>query len=370
MGTSLDKISIKGFKSIKNLENFSLNDVNILIGANGAGKSNLVDIFRMLREMVNQNLQKYVLDNGGADDLLFNGLKITKEIIANFKFGENAYKVKFKPTKDEKLLIKSESEGFLRYKDSTWREIGKAVFESNLKKIKNESGVMSDKGIGYYVYNAINSWVIYHFHDTSAESPMRRSQIVEDNKRLSFNASNIAPYLLKLKKQYQNSYNEIVNSIKLVAPFFDDFILDSYFMGQREKVKLSWKQKGSDYPMQAYHLSDGTLRFICLATVLLQPSLPSTIIFDEPELGLHPYAIDILSEIIHSVRNRTQLIISTQSPALVDNFKPENVIVVDRESGESKFKRLDHKELSSWLEDYTLGDIWQKNIISGGPNYE
>ncbi len=153
----------------------------------------------------------------------------------------------------------------------------------------------------------------------------------------------------------------------MVTPFFDNFILRP---NRNEKVRLRWRQKGSDYPLKPHHLSDGTLRFICLTTALLQPDPPSTIIIDEPELGLHPYAIDILAELIEAASNRTQLIISTQSPALVDNFEPEDIIVVDRKKGASVFTRLDKEELSSWLEDYSLGDLWRKNVIAGGPTHE
>lgn len=152
----------------------------------------------------------------------------------------------------------------------------------------------------------------------------------------------------------------------------DPFLLTPRFMGEEEKVRLSWRQKATDYPMQPYHLSDGSLRFICLVTALLQPTtmLPSTILIDEPELGLHPYAIEVLADILQEVSEKTQLIISTQSPALVDNFEPENVVVVGRKNNNSTFKRLNKEYLASWLEDYSLGELWQKNVIAGAPSYD
>ena len=122
--------------------------------------------------------------------------------------------------------------------------------------------------------------------------------------------------------------------------------------------------------MQPYHFSDGTIRFICLATALIQPYYPSTIIVDEPELGLHPYAIDVLAELIKSASGETQVIISTQSPALVNNFEPEDIVIVDRKDGASTFTRLNKKELNNWLEEYALGELWVKNIFSGGPVHE
>jgi len=192
-------------------------------------------------------------------------------------------------------------------------------------------------------------------------------ETIDDSEYLRFDAANIAPFLYDLKNNEQKVYEQIVDSIRLVTPFFNDFILKP---NKNEKVRLRWRQKGSDYPLKPYHLSDGTLRFICLTTALLQPRPPSTIIIDEPELGLHPYAIEVLAELIQATSKRTQLIISTQSPALVDYFEPEDIVVVNRKNGASVFERLNRGELASWLEDYSLGDLWRKNIVTGGPAHE
>jgi predicted ATPase len=107
-----------------------------------------------------------------------------------------------------------------------------------------------------------------------------------------------------------------------------------------------------------------------LTTALLQPNPPSTIIIDEPELGLHPYAVEILAELIAATAKKTQLIISTQSPSLVDYFEPGNIVVVNRKDGASVFNRLNKDALSSWLNDYSLGELWRKNIVTGGPAHE
>jgi predicted ATPase len=223
------------------------------------------------------------------------------------------------------------------------------------------------RNVASYNYGAISSWKIYHFHDTGKVAPMRRFETIDDIDYLRFDAANIAPFLFDLQHNDKSVYNQIVDTIRLVTPFFDNFILKP---NQNEKVRLRWKQKGSDYPLKPQHLSDGTLRFICLTTALLQPNPPSILIIDEPELGLHPYAIDILAELIESTSKKTQLIVSTQSPSLVDYFEPEDIIIVNRSKGASLFKRLNKKEFSDWLEDYSMGELWRKNIITGGPVYE
>ncbi len=116
-------------------------------------------------------------------------------------------------------------------------------------------------------------------------------------------------------------------------------------------------------------LSDGTARFICLATLFLQPESlrPDTIILDEPELGLHPAALDVLAEIVHVTTKETQVICSTQSVAFANLFMPKDFIVVDAENGVSRFQRLEEKRLVEWLQDYGMGDIWAKKLIGVRP---
>ena len=378
MSQSLDKLTIKGFKSIRLLENFELTNLNVLIGGNGAGKSNFIDFFRLLRAMMelplpglaNSSLQAYIADGGGSDDFLFNGPKVTEQIEVETRFGDNGYRFKLAPTTDETFIINDEAR-YYKAGNTRWQELGSGHTSPMLLKDKGKKGALGGRNVASYVYDAISSWKIYHFHDTGKNAPMRRYETIDDNEYLRFDAANIAPFLLELKNSKRSAkttaYTQIVDTIRLVTPFFYDFILKP---NVNEKVRLNWRQKGSDYPLKPQHLSDGTLRFICLTTALLQPNLPSTIIIDEPELGLHPYAIEILAELIAATSKKTQLIISTQSPSLVDCFEPENIIVVNRKEGASVFNRLNKDELSSWLEDYSLGDLWRKNIVTGGPAHE
>ncbi|WP_417912035.1 AAA family ATPase [Candidatus Electronema sp. TJ] len=375
MPQSLDKLTIKGFKSIQSLENFELRKLNVLIGGNGAGKSNFIDFFRLLRAMMelplpglaNTSLQSYIIaEGGGSDAFLFNGPKVTPQIEVETMFGQNGYRFKLAHTTEELFIINEEVRCYSGG-CKPWREIGNGRTVPFLLIDKDNAGIYGKYNPSFYVYEAISSWKIYHFHDTSKTAPMRRWETVDDTEYLRFDAANIAPFLYHLKENNADSYRQIVETVRLVAPFFGDFILKP---NEHEKVRVNWHQKGSDYPLRPIHLSDGTLRFICLVTALLQPNPPSTMIIDEPELGLHPYAIEILAELIQAAAERTQLIVSTQSPALVDCFQPEDVVVVTREKGASVFKRLNAQELSAWLEEYSLGDLWRKGVVAAGPSYE
>lgn len=367
----IDTITIRGFKSILELVDFPLHDLNIIVGANGAGKSNFIQIFRLVRNMLLKNLQGYTVQHGGASSFLFNGPKTTDCIQTEFRFGDNSYRFALVPTADDKFALSEER----RYRNSSWYGFSYSLPESRLYDDKDEqSGLFQGyHGPGYYVYRSISQWMIYHFHDTSDFAPMLGYEIVEDSEYLRENASNIAPFLLRLRdgsSEERRSYSRIIDAVRLVMPFFDDFRLSPETFGQARKVKLSWKQKGADYPFQPYQLSDGSIRFICLATALLQPDPPSTIVIDEPELGLHPQAISVLAELISLASRRTQVIVATQSPLLLDHFSVEDIVVASRQAGATTLERLKKEDFSVWLDEFSTGELWMRNVIAGGIVHE
>lgn len=368
MASPLKSVTIGGFKSIEALLNFPLRALNVLIGANGAGKTNFVDFFRLLHAMSNEALQGFVNEQGNADGFFFLGPKHTREISAHLEFGDNVYEFNLKPTANTIQIAREAVQYIGGTGFGTFQTIGSGAQESNLKRRKDDKSPWGNyRGVPGYVYDAVSNWTVYHFHDTSMLAPMRRDQSARDFERLRPDASNIAAYLLHLRGKAPASYTLIRDTIRLIAPFFDDFLFRPEERAGEEKVRLEWQQKGSDFPFQPIHLSDGTIRFICLATALLQPRPPATIVIDEPELGLHPYAIALLAELVHSAAQRMQVILSTQSATLLDHFEPQEIVVVNRRGAASTFERLEPEKLSDWLEEYSVGELWQKNVVRGGP---
>lgn len=368
MSSPIKTLTIKGYKSIRSMEDLELGSLNVLIGANGAGKSNFVSFFSLLRSLVRQNLQININSHGGADAHLYLGPKVTNEIAASIRFGDNGYEFTLVPTVDNRLVFSSETAYFRP--TNTRKSFGSGHLEALLKEHKEDKGALGYRGIPSYVYSAVSSWTVYHFHDTSETSPVRRKGTVRDYNELRPDAANLAAYLLWLKQQHEQRYLLIRDTVQLVAPFFDDFKLRPESNGGDSVVQLEWTQKGSDYPFHPSQLSDGTLRFICIATALLQPRPPSTMVFDEPELGLHPYALSVLAELLKQASQHTQVIACTQSAPLLDCFEPEQIIVVDRKDGASLFRRLDPATLTEWIKEYSLGELWRKNVFEGGPAHE
>jgi predicted ATPase len=239
--------------------------------------------------------------------------------------------------------------------------LGNGLEESKLKTAS------IDDAKAQLVLRSVTNWRIYHFGDTSDTARVKQIHATNINLRLLPDASNLAAYLRMLHDKHPNEYRHIVEVIRLVAPFFDDFV---HRPNNPEHVELEWTQVGKpDMPFKAHYLSDGTLRFMCLATLLLQPValLPDTILIDEPELGLHPYAISVLAGMFKQVAEDKQLVVSTQSVELVNALSPEDIIVVEQADGASTFKRFTPEELSGWLEEYSLGDLWNSNILGGRP---
>ena len=368
MSEPLDRLTIQGFRSIRELNDFPLGKLNVLVGANGAGKSNFVDFFRMLRAMAEGALVSFVRESGGADGFCFEGPKMTPLIKGHLAFGQNEYRFTLRPEVSGVMSVLSE--GALWTGGGNWSDDNGARAESHLKDWLNSSGVIGRFGKEHYVAESVSSWVVYHVHDTSKTASMRRKHPVANHRELQPDAGNIAPFLRQIRKAHELHYRRICDTIRQVAPFFEDFILEVEDEGENQTTRLEWKQKGSSFPYQPWQLSDGTIRFICLATALLQPAPPSTVVIDEPELGLHPFALETLAGLIHEASEKTQLIVSTQSPLLLNQFNPEHVIVVDREGGSSRFQRLDVEALAVWLEEYALGELLQKNIIEASPRHE
>jgi len=344
MGKAISKLTIKGYKSIRSLEDFELRNINILIGPNGAGKSNFVSFFEFLMrfEEGEESFTTYVQNKGGAGRLLYLGSKTTNQIAISFSFSHEAeYCLDLVATSDNRLVK------------------GRPTLPVRGISKKGVTEIIS------FVRTKIHKeWQIYHFHDTSDFAAVKRTCSKRDYEYLRPDASNLAAFLLFLKKKHESEYQSIRETVQLAAPFFDDFLLrDS--LDNPDETLLEWRQKGSDHPFHPSQISDGTLRFICLATALLQPDPPSTILLDEPELGLHPYALAILAGLIQKASYRAQVIVSTQSAAFIDHFQPEDIILVERKNDESVFSRPDTEKLKIWLEDYSLGDIWSRNIIEG-----
>lgn len=369
MRNRLDTITLKGFKTIQSLENFKPGQLTVLIGPNGAGKSNFISFFRMMSWALADadNLQFYIGQRDGASKILHDGPAVTREIEAELTIatdaGDNQYAFRLFYAAGDTLIFADERYRFSRlgyFNRAPWHETGAGHRAPNLLVDAN-AGDMTARTIR----SLMQKIVVYQFHNTSDTARMREKWYVDDNRWLKEDAANIAPVLLRLKENDVRCYQRVVDTIRLILPFFSDFDLEPDY----RSVILNWRERNSNEVFSVSQASDGMLRVIALVTLLLQPEqdLPDVLILDEPELGLHPYAINVVGGLIRAASEKIQVIVATQSLPFVDCFEPEDVVIVERKNRKSTFKRLDMEDLSQWLDDYSLSELWEKNVIGGRP---
>lgn len=364
----LHAITLKGFKTIHKLDGFTPSPLTVLIGPNGAGKSNFISFFRMLSWALADlnNLSFYVGQQGGASKLLHDGPEKTREIEAELTIhsesGESQYRFRLFFAADDRLIFADERYLFSRteYGDvACWRTMGAG---HHAPKLIDEARREKTAGV---ILSLLRRIVAYQFHNTSSTARIRSKWSVDDSRWLKEDAANIAPVLLRLKEEDGEYYQRIVDTVRLILPFFSDFELEP----EHGHLMLAWREQNSDLLFSASQASDGMLRIIALVVLLLQPEnkLPNVLLLDEPELGLHPYAITVIAGLIRAASSRTQIIVATQSTTFVDCFEPSDIVVVEREDRKSVFRQLGAVDLGEWLEDYSLSELWEKNVIGGRP---
>lgn len=348
----LTKIKIEGYKSFRQIE-LEIKNVNIMIGENGAGKSNLMSVFDLLKAIRECELQGYVNLQGGMNSLLYNGWKQTRDCYLEIVRDRYMFYGRISANNADTCFLSQQGaydlkEGHNLYVTDGFRELKD---DGIVKKLR----LLDDIGV-------------YHFHDTSVTSLMKANCDINDNIELAPDGRNIAAILYRIKQNNPDTYQYIVGMVQLAAPYFKDFVLRMNPL-KGGKIQLEWLKRECDMPFGAEHLSDGTLRFICIVTLLCLPEemRKDVICIDEPELGLHPSAITIIIELMKKYAEERQIIVATQSVEIVDAFEPRDIVVVDNCAGESGFHRLSEEELADWLEDYTVGELWKKNIIGGRP---
>ena len=369
----LNSITIRGYRSIRDAT-LQLRPLNVMIGANGAGKSNVVSFFRMLNELMAGRLQQFVASTGHATSNLYFGPKVTPQLEAKLEFETDqrvvdTYKMRLFHAAGDSLIFAEEclsfqSPGFVTAREE---QLGVGHKETLIGRYADADDPTGKTARVFR--HLLNNCRVFHFHDTSPTSRIQSYGYVGDSKPLMRDAGNLAAVLFRLESENPCAYGRIVETVRQIAPFFLRFELEP--TGPRNKdIILNWRHVESDMVFGPHQLSDGTLRAICLVSLLLLPAgeLPILLVIDEPELGLHPYALKILASLCSSACTDSQILISTQSSAFVSCFEPEDIVVVEREGESSTLSRPDGNQLQEWLADYSLGEIWEKNIIGGGPH--
>jgi len=365
----LTNLTIKGFKTIQD-QSIELKNLNILIGANGAGKSNFISFFKMTNQLINGKLQLYIGKSGGADKLLYYTSKITSQIESAFTFTiqdiseKYIYKNQLVHTAQETLIFNNEEFQYFENGEITNKTLNPS--DSGYKESKLSDN--TENQVCQKIKDVLSQCKYFQFHDTSETAKIKRNGYIEDNIELHSDAGNLAAILYMLKHSKTAYYHRIISTLQQIMPFFGDFVLEKQQLNTHQ-IMLNWKESQSDLIFGPYQLSDGSLRIMALVTLLMQPEehMPDIIIIDEPELGLHPHALEIIVSLIRYASRFSQIIIATQSSEMLDYFEPDEILITERSEQQTIFKRLDVNKLIEWRKDYSMSELWKKNVIGGGP---
>lgn len=357
----IKSITIEGYKSIRKLQDFELKNLNVIIGANAAGKSNFISFLKMVKTQLTGDIQSYIRRyENSMEHVAFMGTAVTPKVNGKIVLDSCTYGFSLASTESGGVFFEDE------YLDG---ERGGRVQDGCVSRYSEERWNDSEKVLA--LRKEVTGWSIYHLNDTSLTARVKKDSLLVPGLPLTDDFSNLASWLHCLRGSDKHTYEHIVFAVNMVFPAFQDFFLQPTSTEDGvEYIRLFWKQKNSNITFSPSHFSDGTLRFLCLCAALMQPHPPTTIVIDEHELCLHPEAIRLLAELLQSAAATSQVIVATQSPLLLDQFAVEDIIVVRRQDGASTFERLKEQDYSQWFDDYTIGELWTKNVIEGGTVYE
>lgn len=371
--TYLKSVALAGYRSYDqdlSRNKIELRDINIIIGANGAGKSNLISFLEMVSFMMTRGLRSYTARQGGAHSLLYFGAGQTERIAGELQIHdadgkkEDTYSFGLERSATDQLYFAWERFAYrdVLHEKPYEREMGAGHYEAEL------SGAWDITA--RTLRNYLERLRVFHFNDTSINARIRSTTSTTDAAYLRSDGGNIAAFLYQMREnqEYIPYYERIIRHIRMILPQFFDFVLEPDGNGY---LSLNWRQEGAEEVFGPHQFSDGALRFVALTTLLLQPAktAPMTIILDEPEIGLHPYAISLLAKEIRMASRTSQIIVSTQSPLLLNEFSCEDIITAEYDGirQRSTLRRHREEDLREWIQDYTLGELWEKNVLGGLP---
>ena len=374
MTNRIDSIRIKGFRSLADVEIDDMPGATVLIGANGSGKSNFIRFFDMMSWMIgSRRLAEFIRQQGGADDQLFGGSRISPRMEAELAIlteqGRNEYRFALTHAHPDRFIFTKEAFRFSRKglgTEADWQPLGSSHTEAGITEAAQsvESASVNSRTAGVLVH-LLRRCTVYQFHDTSDHSHLKKTCKTEDNRYLKSDGENLAAILLRLEREDVRRFETICDHIRRVLPVFDRFQLEEDY----GSVLLRWKAKGMDKTIGAHLTSDGSLRLFALVTLLNLPPgmLNDVLLLDEPELGLHPAAIALVGDMIRTLAEDRQVIAATQSPLLVDVFGLDEIRVLELRDGRTEIRRYGEDEYRDWLEEFTTGELWQKNLLGGRP---
>jgi predicted ATPase len=390
---TIEKIRLRNILSFGDKgEEIELQPLNVLIGQNASGKSNFIDIFKLLRSLPqDKGLANFISKSGGISEWIWKGQKskkpdfseievnlpakitlVSKDKLQKSIAKDVTYKIRLKESAqrlailDEEIYRNNKSLRLIisRYKNFPEESLLSSfmsVIESD--QFRGEKRNQPSNILFFYLRQRFLHINIFDNFQTNRSSEIRTPQIPDaPNDFLEEDGSNLALVLNDLEHG-GDTKDKIVFYLKKFNPRIKDYSIR--ILGGT--VQLFVREEGLEKPISAMRLSDGTLRYLCLLAILCHPEPPPLICLEEPEVGLHPDILPTIAELLIDASSRTQLIVTTHSDILVSALSdvPEAVLVCEADEDGTHFKRLDKENLKEWLDEYSLGEVWLRGGIGG-----
>ena len=385
--TQIRRIGIEGFRRLKNVD-LEMRPMMVMIGANSVGKTSFMDALSLLsasaRGSLNQHLNDlggiaWVATRGGSDDITLRAelelldeepLKYTLRVANKFP----AYHISQEsleqtlwgvPIPHKHIDSQRESapfwdskrhesfSSFMAYPDSKPQETRESLLSQVPFRPDNS----------HYCKFTLSSVTKYHIMDVGQRAPVKLPQQLRPVTSPGQNGEDLTPFLYNLRESNHDRFESVEDALKVAFPGFESLGFPSVAAGM---IAMTWKDKAFSAPFYMNQLSEGTLRFLWLVSLLQSPDLPTITMIDEPEVSLHPELLSLLADLMREASLRTQIVVATHSDRLVRFLEPREVVVMDvDEDGAATMTWGDELDLEGWLTEYSLDEVWQMGIMGG-----
>lgn len=379
----INHIKVSGFRRLKEID-LPVRPLMVLIGANGVGKTSLLDVFSLLSSSASGGLSATMSEMGGITSVLTRDDAETLSLFVDMavpSYRPIEYDIHLVP-KGVSYAISYEMlsqarDGYSgRFKHIESYDGDIRYFEIDKEQLVRPSWEHDPLETSLYqvpkmfrqpeeLRRILGSVTRYHALDVGQRAPVKLPQQMKPANLPGAHGEDLVPYLYYLRESNRNRYETIEDTLRVAFPTFECLNFPPVAAGM---LAMTWKDKGFNKPFFMQELSEGTLRFLWLVSLLQSPGLSTITMIDEPEVSLHPELLGILADLMREAANRTQLVIATHSDRLIRFLKPGEVVVMDNDlDGYTSATWGDKLDLEEWLNEYSLDEVWRMGRMGGRP---
>ncbi len=380
--SKINRIKIGGFRRLREID-LPVRPFMVLIGANGVGKTSFLDAFSLLSASASGNLNSMLSQLGGIANLLTRGKSEEFSFLVDMEVPGHQpleYELYLSP-KGHSYSISKEilsqqresysqpfkhidsSDGDIRYYEIMENRLVRPDWEHNpLETSLSQVPKMFRQP--EELRRILATTTHYHVLDVGPRAPVKLPQPMKPATLPGADGEDLVPYLYYLREGDKDRFDAILDSLRTAFPDFEELNFPPVAAGV---LAMTWKDKKiPTKPIFLNELSEGTLRFLWLVSLLQSPSLSTITMIDEPEVSLHPELLSLLADLMREASNRTQLIVATHSDRFIRFLRPEEVVVMDiDDDGGTTATWADSLDLERWLAEYSLDEVWRMGRMGG-----